>query len=160
MRIVCTAPGVLRDDTQPGNLPITEGIQLLTTLAHGERTFVTYFDWGWDETTARDWLRREQLWGAYCNLKIIDRDPELDTLYLLGGMRRDASPPDLVLTAQVPLGKSLIALGYNALLFCHPVYLRAEWHPHTPNGRKAWDDVVEEIESQRVAKAGDRRLTM
>lgn len=146
MRLVVEVPGVLRDDTMPGFLPITEGVEFVQSFVG--RHFLTFLDYGMpNEQSAKDWLRREQLWGDSTNLSVLTEEPyDLAVVRTVAHMRRTGGPPNLVVTASAALAKTLLLLGYAVVVFVQPAYARPESSPE----RKVWDEVVEQIEAKRL----------
>jgi hypothetical protein len=51
----------------------------------------------------------------------------------------------------------LIELGYSVMLVHNAAYADPGWRPDASKGIQPWDELVEEITSQRAARAADKR---
>lgn len=71
---------------------------------------------------------------------------------------RNSQGADLVIEPDPACAAEEIRAGYNVLLYASPQYLMDIWHPDARNEPRAWDDIVNEISRQEVAKAHDTRL--
>lgn len=52
----------------------------------------------------------------------------------------------------------LMKSGFNVLLFMQSAYALPEWRPDQPAGVQPWNDLVNEVQIQKIARAADKRM--
>lgn len=151
MSIIVFMDGVLRTETR---VPIFEGIYLYKCLN--------------DQTTvviACDDLQDAQRWCKEHKLKDVDGFISNDSVanyenknWLKIKHQLQSAPVYMVITSDVDLAKTCLENGIKSLLFVHPIYLNARFRPDGGPGKKSWDALVQELDTQLELKLEDKRL--
>jgi hypothetical protein len=89
---------------------------------------------------------------------ISSEDLNIKDPYRLVDYCRSQGPVDVVITADVELSKQLLEHGLPTILFLDPKYVRPEFRPDDPRGRKSWVDLQDELERQDEMYREDPRL--
>lgn len=104
---------------------------------------------------AEHWLRVQGL-RDHAYLYAGDK-PLMDKLSAMRAIQLDIS---LVLHPDPAEVVTALRAGFLCGLWSHPSYARPEWRPDAPRTQRPWDEVVKEVELQRLALAGDPRVSV
>ena len=78
------------------------------------------------------------------NLPGVIDEPELEQVKYC----RSQGKVEIVVTADLDLGKKLLQEGLDTLLFLHPTYLRPEFRPDGRQGVRSWAAIEAEMDKQ------------
>lgn len=149
MSVLVFLDGVLKKEL---GSPILQGVALYRSMQSQRRTVILC---GHKER-AEIWLRENNI------LKnddlISSEDLNIKDPYRLVDYCRSQGPVDVVITADVELSKQLLEHGLPTILFLDPKYVRPEFRPDDPRGRKSWVDLQDELERQDEMYREDPRL--
>ncbi|MFD4858487.1 hypothetical protein [Streptomyces atratus] len=155
--VVICLNGVLRPTTHSDGIdPI--GRQLYEALTKQFRVVIL------DETHAADtehWLGVHSISGyARAYTPPVDFAPRTvaeGRLRMLAAIR-NSDGADLVIEPDPTCAAEEIRAGYTVMLYASPQYLMDIWHPDSPKEPRPWDEIVNELDRQKKAKALDTRL--
>jgi hypothetical protein len=151
---VIAVDGVLRDEASSSPIPV--GRRLYDTLANSYRLFLVE-----DEPVDPLWLLID---GFVTHQTVINRLPEdpgdkvirrirqLERIRGMGGNVEILVDPDPLVAAAVT------RLGVICLHYVDPPYARPEFHPAFTDGPTPWNQMVEELEQQKIMRAHDTRM--
>ena len=141
MAIVMFVDGVLRSET---GSPIYQGLALYRMFNEDVRVILLTDE---REKTHR-WLlehkinKIDDLFDH--NLPGVIDEPELEQVKYC----RSQGKVEIVVTADLDLGKKLLQEGLDTLLFLHPTYLRPEFRPDGRQGVRSWAAIEAEMDKQ------------
>ena len=141
MAVVMFVDGVLRSET---GSPIYQGLALYRMFNEDVRVILLTKE---REKTHR-WLLEHKINKIDdlfdYNLPGVLDDPELDQVKYC----RSQGKVEVVVTADLDLGKKLLQEGLDTLLFLHPTYLRPEFRPDGRQGVRSWAAIEAEMDKQ------------
>jgi hypothetical protein len=151
MSVLVFVDGVLRHHLN--KQPLTEGVALYRLIKSGNSIVVVGND---KKEVTEHWLRSHK----------IDFDDILENSDVKHGTDsfaqcehlRSKGKVEHVVTSDPDLSKRLLASGYTVLMFLHPIYLRPEFRPDSPNGVKPWADIEKEYDRQLGLYMDDSRV--
>ena len=141
MAVVMFVDGVLRSET---GSPIYQGLALYRMFNEDVRVILLTDE---REKTHR-WLlehkinKIDDLFDH--NLPGVIDEPELEQVKYC----RSQGKVEIVVTADLDLGKKLLQEGLDTLLFLHPTYLRPEFRPDGRQGVRSWAAIEAEMDKQ------------
>ena len=141
MAVVMFVDGVLRSET---GSPIYQGLALYRMFNEDVRVILLTDE---REKTHR-WLLEHKI-NKIDDLfdhtlpGVID-EPELEQVKYC----RSQGKVEIVVTADLDLGKKLLQEGLDTLLFLHPTYLRPEFRPDGRQGVRSWAAIEAEMDKQ------------
>jgi len=143
--VAVSLEGVLRAEV--GQSVIPEGFNLYQALVTTYRVAVVLDDE--DSELASLWLRKEGMRNfvlLHPRRRLDDRVGQYRRLMALG-------PVEMVIDASPVAVAGAMELGLPAMLFGHPRTHRPEWRPDYERAPRAWDTLVQQVESQRAVDA-------
>ena len=151
---VIAIDGVLKDAAS--STPIPTGRRLYTTLASSYRLFLV-------EDTPVDplWLLIDGFDTHQTVINRLPEDPEdrairrirqIERIRGMGGTVELLVEPDPLVVAAVT------RLGVVCLHYVDPPYARPEFHPDRREEITPWNQMVEELEQQKIIRAADNRM--
>lgn len=151
MAIIIFMDGVLRSAQR---VPIFEGIALYKSLNVNGIVHLAVDD----EAEAQRWCKEHRLKDidGFISDKSVGNYENKE--FLKVKKLQSSTPLDLVITADLPLAKDLLEAGVKTMLFLHPIYLNAKFRPDGREGRKSWQDIVDEMDRQLNMLLEDDRL--
>jgi len=141
LAVVMFVDGVLRSET---GSPIYQGLALYRMFNEDVRVILLTDE---REKTHR-WLlehkinKIDDLFDH--NLPGVIDEPELEQVKYC----RSQGKVEIVVTADLDLGKKLLQEGLDTLLFLHPTYLRPEFRPDGRQGVRSWAAIEAEMDKQ------------
>ena len=151
MTFLMFVDGVLRSHT---GAPIYQGLGLYRMLNEHNRVVLLCSDKAKDD----NWLKQhrinklDDLVGR--DIPAMTDDPEFRQVEYCRGM----GTVEMVITSNSQLASRLLAVGVTTNLFLHPSYIKEEFRPDSKDGRRAWDDIVQEITKQQESFVEDPRV--
>lgn len=150
MSVLVFLDGVLKKDN---GSPIQQGVALYRSMQAQRRSVILCKA----KLPAEVWLKENNI------LKIDDLlsgdDLGLDD-YRLVDYCRSKGPVSIVITADTDLATKLLEDGIPTLLFLDPKYVRPEFRPDDPRGRKSWEELQNEIDRQFMLYKEDPRAEL
>jgi len=149
--IIVFMDGVLRTETR---VPIVDGIYLYKSL-NVNTTVMLACD---DHDEAARWCREHKLddVDGLLSDKLVANYENKSWLKVQQHMA--TAPLYMVITADIDLATTCLENGVKVLLFLHPTYLSAKFRPDGRTGRKSWDALIGELDTQLELKMEDKRL--
>lgn len=152
MAILMFVDGVLRSQT---GSPIYQGLAIYRLLTEDNRVLLICEDKKKDDV----WLRSHKI-NKIDDLigrdipAITDEFPEWRQVEYCRGQ----GSIDFVVTSNPVLAKKLLEVGITTMVFMQPTYITEGFRPDSKEGRKTWDDIVEEITYQQEHFIEDPRI--
>lgn len=145
--------GVLRKEM--GGQPIQAGIRLYRSLlATGRVVLLSTAESDADQASISDWL---ELHGCTAHSTVMwgDVGPRVSLANML---RREGYDIELIVDPDPETVMTLIAAGFNTLLFTHAKYSRPDWRPDHAKGIIPWTAITDRVAESARLKAADSRL--
>ncbi len=142
--------GVLRK--LMGGLPIPEGLRLYSSLASTGQIILMSRE---DRAPLTDWL---ELHGLVRHAFVHECPRDFTLANQANVLRREGYAIDLVVVPEPQEAQTLIAAGFNTVLFTHAAYSHPSWRPDTAKGVQLWSEITEQVAEAARMKATDERL--
>ena len=152
MNILIFLDGVLRRPSDKS--PIQEGTALYKAMVAKSRVVVL----AEDKVEAARWFKTNGMAQKVDDIEDFSAKGELDPKFRQVDHCRSNGKILYVVTDDVDLSLKLLAEGIHTYLFLSPKYMRPEFRPDGRQGRKSWDDLIEELDRQQELYSEDPRL--